>query len=194
MGQDCTILYFGGSLAVAGLLVMALSNHLKNRRVREAMLGHEGMSVPPSIGHLWNEVGLGVILTGAVLFFAWLCFRSDLAPRIAWPVAFGASLLCGSDNPMTAQEIMSVLSLSDPRVVTKLIERERRAGLPICASSNSKRPGYYLADTPGELESYTRSLRRRVKAVSGTLEALEATHDAWTGQTRLDFDDGEADP
>lgn len=104
-----------------------------------------------------------------------------------------ASILSGRDNPLTCQEIMSALSLSDPRVVTKLIEQERRAGLPICASNDSKRPGYYLAETPGELESYTRSLRRRVKAVSGTLAALEQTHDNWTGQTRLDFDDGEAE-
>jgi hypothetical protein len=100
-----------------------------------------------------------------------------------------ASILSGRDNPLTCQEIMSALSLSDPRVVTKLIEQERRSGLPICASNDSKRPGYYLAETPGELESYTRSLRRRVKAVSGTLAALEATHDTWTGQQRLDLDD-----
>ena len=100
-----------------------------------------------------------------------------------------ASILSGRDNPLTCQEIMSALSLSDPRVVTKLIEQERRAGLPICASNDSKRPGYYLAGTPGELESYTSSLRHRVKAVSGTLAALEATHDTWTGQQRLDLDD-----
>lgn len=99
-----------------------------------------------------------------------------------------ASILCGSDCPMTAHEIMEILDLSDPRSVTMMIERERRSGLPICAS-NSKRPGYYLAETPGELEGYTRSLRHRVKAVSRTLAALEATHDTWTGQARLDLDD-----
>ena len=98
-----------------------------------------------------------------------------------------ASILSGTDNPLTGQEIMAALRLSDPRTVTKLIERERRAGLPICASNNGKRPGYYLAGTPEELESYTRSLRHRVKAVSGTLAALEATHDTWTGQQRLDL-------
>lgn len=99
-----------------------------------------------------------------------------------------ASILSGRDNPLTCQEIMSALSLSDPRVVTKIIEQERRAGLPICASNDGKRPGYYLAETPGELENYTRSLRHRVKAVSGTLAALEKTHDTWTGQQRLDLD------
>lgn len=102
-----------------------------------------------------------------------------------------ASLLDGRDNPLTCQEITSALGLSDPRAVTKLIERERRAGLPICASNDSKLPGYYIACTPGELENYTRSLRRRVKAVSGTLAALEATHDRWTGQMHLDLDGGE---
>lgn len=102
-----------------------------------------------------------------------------------------ASLLCGSDNPMTAQEIMAALDVSDPRLITKEIERERRAGLPICASNDSKRPGYFLAATPRELESYTRSLRRRVKAVSGTLAAMEETHDKWTGQQRLDLNGGD---
>ena len=100
-----------------------------------------------------------------------------------------ASILSGRDNPLTCQEIMSALSLSDPRVVTKIIERERRAGLPICASNNGKRPGYYLADSPDELKNYMRSLRHRVKAVSGTLAALERAHDTWTGQQRLDLDD-----
>ena len=102
-----------------------------------------------------------------------------------------ASLLCGSDNPMTAQEIMAALDVSDPRLITKEIERERRAGLPICASNDSKRPGYFLAATPRELESYTRSLRRRVKAVSGTLAAMEETHDKWTGQQRRDLNGGD---
>lgn len=100
-----------------------------------------------------------------------------------------ATILSGIENPMTAQEIMAALDVSDPRLITKEIERERRAGLPICASNDSKRPGYFVASTPVELEQYTRSLRRRVKAVSGTLAALEATHDTWTGQARLDLDD-----
>ena len=76
------------------------------------LLGHEGMSVPPSLGHLWNEVGLGVILTGAVLFFAWLCFRSDLAPRIAWPVAFGASLLCGIGCFIRTRDGMNAMGIT----------------------------------------------------------------------------------
>ncbi len=117
-----------------------------------------------------------------------LAGASSFRPQNTTTGGLIASILSGRDNPLTCQEIMSALSLSDPRVVTKLIERERQAGLPICASNDSKRPGYYLAETPGELKSYTRSLRRRVKAVSGTLAALEAMHDTWTGQQRLDLD------
>ena len=118
-----------------------------------------------------------------------LAGASSFRPQNTTTGGLIASILSGRDNPLTCQEIMSALSLSDPRVVTKLIEKERRGGRPICASNDSKRPGYYLAETPGELESYTRSLRRRVKAVSGRLAALEATHDTWTGQQRLDLDD-----
>ena len=113
---------------------------------------------------------------------------SFLQPQNTTTGGLIASILSGRDNPLTCQEIMSALSLSDPRAVTKIIERERRAGLPICASNDSARPGYFLADSPAELEHYTRSLRHRVKAVSGTLAALEATHDTWTGQQRLDLD------
>ena len=118
-----------------------------------------------------------------------LAGTSSFRPQFNTTGMLISSLLRGVDNPVTGQELVSILGLADTRVVTKLIERERRAGLPICASNDVRRPGYYLAETPGELESYTRSLRRRVKAVSGTLAALEATHDTWTGQQRLDLDD-----
>ena len=120
-----------------------------------------------------------------------LAGASSFRPQNTTSGGLIASILRGRDNPLTCQEIMAALSLSDPRVVTKIIERERRAGLPICASNDSARPGYFLADSPAELEHYTRSLRRRVKAVSGTLAALEAAHDTWTGQQRLDLDDPE---
>ena len=100
-----------------------------------------------------------------------------------------ASILSGTDNPLTGQEIMAALRLSDPRTVTRLIERERRAGLPICASNDTRKPGYFWPSTVKELDAYIGSLHHRHRAISATIEGLERARDAWTGQTRLDLND-----
>lgn len=103
-----------------------------------------------------------------------------------------ASILCvGKENALTGREIRRVLGLKDGRDVTALVEQERHSGIPICATCNSKRPGYYLPQTPGELDTYNRSLRRRIKNVTATLEAMQRAADDWSGQQRLDLTDGE---
>ena len=57
------------------------------------------------------------------------------------------------------------------REITAQIERERRAGYPICASTGDP-PGYYLAETPEELAEYCEALRRRAIEVLKTRKAL----------------------
>lgn len=103
-----------------------------------------------------------------------------------------ASILCtGKENAVTGREIRRILALKDARDVTARVEAERRGGVPICATCDSKRPGYYLPQTPEELSAYNRSLRQRIKNVTGTLDAMERAFDDWTGQTRLDLLGGE---
>ena len=104
-----------------------------------------------------------------------------------------SSILCvGKENAVTGAEIRRILDLKDGRCVTAIVEQERHSGVPICASCNSKRPGYYLPSDVGELQKYIRSLRGRIKNVTATLDAMQRAADAWSGQQRLDLGNGEA--
>lgn len=88
-------------------------------------------------------------------------------------------LMTGQGNALTGREIRRILHLKDAREVTAQVERERHGGVPICASCDGKRPGYYLPETPAELREYIKRLRGRIRATTGTLEALEAALEKW---------------
>lgn len=96
-------------------------------------------------------------------------------------------LLTGKENALPGREIRRILGLKDQRDVTSLIERERRGGVPICASCDGKNPGYYLPASSVELQDYTRSLQGRIREVSATLNAMEVALYNWTGQQRFDM-------
>lgn len=96
-----------------------------------------------------------------------------------------AMLLHGKDNAITGGKLVEILELKDIRELTQLIERERRAGLPICASTDQTRPGYYLAAGTAELEAYINSLDRRLHNVSQTRRHLESTLLRMTGQEKM---------
>jgi hypothetical protein len=80
---------------------------------------------------------------------------------------------------------MAILNLRDGRDITRQVERERHAGIPICATTNSDNPGYYLPDSPAELERYIKSLDRRLKNVRETREAVQDAYLRATGQTEI---------
>lgn len=82
-------------------------------------------------------------------------------------------LLAGAEQATTARELCELLGVN-PRELTKQIERERRAGSPICASCGAN-PGYYLAASKHELQAYCGSLRRRIEEVRETLQACQQT-------------------
>ncbi len=116
--------------------------------------------------------------------------------------AFGASSSCpdyntrrgplsralptGAGNALPGRELQRLLGLRSLRDVSALVERARRAGVPVCASCDGHNPGYFLPATVDELERYLRSLRGRCREVARTLEGLESIRDAWTGQMRLE--------
>ena len=58
------------------------------------------------------------------------------------------------------------------RQVTQQIERERRQGKPICASSDPENPGYYLAENEKELQEYCDRLKGRAIELFKTRQAL----------------------
>lgn len=91
----------------------------------------------------------------------------------------------GAANAISGRSLAAMLQLRDAREVSKLVERERRAGIPICASVAGDDRGYFLADGPAELERYIKSLDRRLKNVRETREAVQDTLDRMTGQEVL---------
>lgn len=94
----------------------------------------------------------------------------------------------GKAGAITGAELVKLLELKDLRELTQLVEAERRAGIPICASTDSAAPGYYLADGPDELAGYLSSLDRRLNNIRQTRQHLEDTLSRLTGQERLEFD------
>lgn len=99
-----------------------------------------------------------------------------------------ASLLKSSGAHITARELAQTIGASDPRAITRLIERERQSNAPICASCGSD-PGYFWPSTVKELDAYIGSLHNRRRAISATIDGLERARDLWTGQQKLDLDD-----
>lgn len=86
----------------------------------------------------------------------------------------------GEGNAKTARELAKLLQV-DRRVISSLVERERRAGRPICATCDNKAPGYYIPATREDMERYCGQLQHRAgeiyktrAACLGTLDSLPA--------------------
>ncbi len=82
-------------------------------------------------------------------------------------------LLEGAENAQTGSSLCLLLDIT-ARELTQAIERERRAGVPICASTGSK-PGYYLAANRGEMENFCSSLKHRAGEIHKTRRACMKT-------------------
>lgn len=77
-------------------------------------------------------------------------------------------LSSGAGHARTGKEIANLLGV-DIRTITEQIERERRAGQPICASMNG---GYYLAANREELQAYCDCIKGRAIEIFKTRQAL----------------------
>lgn len=75
----------------------------------------------------------------------------------------------GAENARTGRELCSLLHIT-PRELTVAIERERRAGKPICAATG-RTPGYFLAANQEEMQDYCSSLQRRAGEIHKTRRA-----------------------
>lgn len=75
----------------------------------------------------------------------------------------------GAQNARTGREICSELNIN-PRKLTHIIEHERRAGAPICATCKGK-PGYFLAADKEEMKDYIGRLHHRAGAIYKTRRA-----------------------
>lgn len=79
----------------------------------------------------------------------------------------------GAENAQTGKELCKLLNIT-ARELTAAIERERRAGIPICASTGST-PGYYIAATQEEMQRYCNSLLHRAGEIHKTRRACLQT-------------------
>ena len=75
----------------------------------------------------------------------------------------------GQENAIPRRELERLTSM-DGRTVRLMIERERRAGTPICADNLS---GYYLPATEDERAACVRSMRHRAGEIMRTARAIE---------------------
>lgn len=85
-------------------------------------------------------------------------------------------LLTGAENATSGTDICSMLHISK-RELTATVERERRDGHPICASTDAKNPGYYLAANKDEMQRYCNSLFHRAGEIHKTRRACLGTMD-----------------
>lgn len=76
----------------------------------------------------------------------------------------------GKQNAITGATLADRLGCS-PRELAAAIERERRAGVPICASQ-SRPMGFYLAADENELAEYCQQVKSRAVNLFKTRQAL----------------------
>ena len=77
-------------------------------------------------------------------------------------------LAIGHERPTSGKQLADALGC-DIREVTAAIERERRAGIPICAGLD----GYYLAANKAELTTYSKRLFKRAGNLMKTYRCLK---------------------
>ena len=87
----------------------------------------------------------------------------------------------GAENAISARILAGMLGLKDIRAVSRLVERERRSGVPICALAGTP-GGYFLPSSPGELERYVKALNRRVREIKKTHDAVNESLRKLSGQ------------
>lgn len=129
---------------------------------------------------------LGRAETGTDYAEAHSRFKFTTADRISQVGTVSKLLSMGKEGAITGATLVQLLELKDLRELTQMIEAERRAGIPICATTNSSGPGYFLADSPEELQAYLFSLDRRLHNIRQTRQHLEDTLCRLTSQERID--------
>lgn len=78
----------------------------------------------------------------------------------------------GPANAISSTHLARVLGVTR-RDISRMVEKERRAGRPICATCNQQNPGYYLPRTLKDLAIYINRIRSREAEIAKTRKALE---------------------
>ena len=89
-------------------------------------------------------------------------------------------LLTGEENAIPGREICGLLGIT-LRELTAAVEKERRAGKPICAASG-RHPGYFLPANRAEMERYCGRLLHRAGELHKTRRACLAAMNSLPGE------------
>ena len=113
--------------------------------------------------------------------FSTVVYCSKSKPTSQAPSPIADLLRRGRSNAMPCRDLAALTGWT-PREITRQIQRERAAGVPICANGN----GYFLPADDAELDAYLRSLGHRLREVQRTQRAIAATR-----QQRIIFGGGD---
>ena len=91
----------------------------------------------------------------------------------------------GAANAVDGRSLATAMGFKSVRELSKRIERERRAGQPICAAVSGEHRGYFIGDAE-ELRLYLHSLDRRLIEVRRTRDAIVETLRRESGQMVLE--------
>ena len=78
------------------------------------------------------------------------------------------NLFKGKENAIPSKKLCTMLRCNR-RDLTSSIAIERKSGIPICASKEMKKPGYYLAKDKNEMNEYC-------QAIAGIIKELESVY------------------
>ena len=87
----------------------------------------------------------------------------------------------GAANAIPGNQLAATLNM-ELRELTQIIERERQAGFPICASVVRGGAGYFMPATAEELALYCCSLDRRLRNIRRTRDAMGHALSEMVGQ------------
>ena len=87
----------------------------------------------------------------------------------------------GAENGTTLRELVAATGLNE-RVVRLKIQQERKAGKLILSNN---RDGYFLPETPEDVQRFARSMSRRAAEIAGVARAAESALADMGGQEAI---------
>lgn len=78
----------------------------------------------------------------------------------------------GEENAIRGRDLCYKLGIP-ARALTAAVEKERRNGQPICATTDSANPGYYLAPDQQAMLAYCGRLNHRKNEIARTIAACK---------------------
>lgn len=93
----------------------------------------------------------------------------DTISRGAGQATIAALLSCGQENAVPMADLRAMTGL-DGRMIRAMIQRERLAGVPICADNHS---GYFLPADERERLDCAKSMKHRAGEIMKVAESIE---------------------